>query len=296
MSRETDQSRDCVTHYLKEIRKYPILTREEESSVARRLQTASGDDTACQELVTSNLAFVVKVANEYRNLGLPFEDLLNEGNLGLIEAARHFDPSRGTRFLTYAIFWIRKSILRAVARQANLVRLPTYQVKRLRLVGKAERALAATLGRAADREELSEKLQLSAATLDDLMQLRTRELSLDEPAGGDAASPRVDLLVDERAPDPDDRVIEDELRGRIRAAVGRLRPQERAVIVARFGLEGGRPRTLREVADTLGLSHEGVRQIEARAMHHLRRAIARRRPGGPRPRAHLGGALARVPA
>src|SRR3989442_7872771 len=192
-----------VSKYLSDIGEFPLLTREEEQKLAACMSNKEKVG-ALNELVESNLSFVVKIASEYRNLGLPFEDLLNEGNIGLIEAAHHFDHLRGTKFITYAIWWIRKSILRALSQHSNLVRIPNYQLKKVRNVRNTERMLAKELGREADREEISKELRVTIAKIDEILQMKMRELSLDEKVGKDKDTPISDYLVDGRSINPED--------------------------------------------------------------------------------------------
>ena len=158
----TSHDRSTVlSRYFSEIRAYSLLTRDQEVTLAKRV--TKGDRESLNELIESNLSFVAKVASEYRNLGMPFEDLLNEGNLGLIEAAHRFDHRKGTKFITYAIWWIRKSILKSLSQHAAMVRVPNYQLKKVRNVRNTERMLAKELGREADREEISKELQIGRA-------------------------------------------------------------------------------------------------------------------------------------
>jgi RNA polymerase primary sigma factor len=269
-----------VSRYLQDISEFPILTKDDEAELLRRLQSPDAGRSTYYDLVKSNLSFVVKIACEYRNRGLPFEDLVNEGNLGAIEAAQHFDPSRGTRFITYAVWWIRKSMLKALAQQAALVHVPTYQLRRLRDIDRTGRLLSRRLGREADRGEISAELQLTLAKIDEILQAKTREMSLDETFGGDENSPVSDYLADERSVSPEDEMIGQECRELVRWALGRLSELERFVIVNRFGLSGGRVLTLREVGDQIGVSRERIRQLETQALKRLQKAIALRlRPG-----------------
>src|SRR6058998_3296636 len=174
----TSHDRSTVlSRYFSEIRSYSLLTRDQEVSLAKRV--LKGDRRSLNDLIESNLSFVAKVASEYRNLGLPFEDLLNEGNLGLIEAAHRYDHSKGTKFITYAIWWIRKSILRALSEHA-LVRVPSYQMKKVKEVRDVERQLRRELGRKPKREEICAQLDSTVAKVDEILQLSLRELSLDE--------------------------------------------------------------------------------------------------------------------
>ncbi|MDH3284485.1 MAG: RNA polymerase sigma factor RpoD/SigA, partial [Acidobacteriota bacterium] len=200
-SRTSSSDRSVLSRYFTDIREYPLLTKDQEQQLALRVQ--QGDPAAFEKLVASNLSFVVKVANEYRNLGLPLEDLLNEGNLGLIEAARRYDPSKGTKFITYAIWWIRKSILKALAEQVNLVRVPTYQMKKVREVREAERRLREELGRTPQRHEIGERLQVSIKKVDQVLQVNAREMSIDEKVGKEKKTSVSEYLVDKESDSPE---------------------------------------------------------------------------------------------
>jgi RNA polymerase primary sigma factor len=265
-----------VSKYLSDIGEFPILTREEEHNLAACL-SENDQAGALNELVESNLSFVVKIASEYRNLGLPFEDLLNEGNIGLIEAAHHFDHNRGTKFITYAIWWIRKSILRALSQHSNLVRIPNYQLKKVKNVRATERALVRELGRRPDREEISRELQSTIAKIDEILQIKLRELSLDDKIGRDKDTPISDYLVDEGSTNPEEELLREESQSLIRLALKDLNEQEQTVLVNRFGLEGGRTFTLKEIGERMGISRERVRQIEAQAKKRLKKLITRNR-------------------
>ena len=183
MVRSREPKNSSLSQYFSEIRRYPLLNKEREKSLARDIQ--KGRSEAVNELVESNLSFVIKVANKYRSLGIPFEDLLNEGNVGLIEAAHRFDASKDTKFISYAIWWIRKSILKALSEQSNMVRLPYSQMKKVREIHAAERTLRRTLSRKPSRQDISEHLRRSVAKIDKVLQYNAREVSLDEPVGRD---------------------------------------------------------------------------------------------------------------
>jgi len=283
-----------VSKYLSDIGEFPILTREEEHTLAEGLNERD-QDGALNELVESNLSFVVKIASEYRNLGLPFEDLLNEGNIGLIEAAHHFDHNRGTKFITYAIWWIRKSILRALSQHSNLVRIPNYQLKKVKNVRATERALVRSLGRRPDREEISRELQSTIAKIDEILQIKLRELSLDDKIGRDKDTPISDYLVDEGSTNPEEELLREESQSLIRLALKDLSEQEQTVLVNRFGLEGGRTFTLKEIGERMGISRERVRQIEAQAKKRLKKLITKNRAlAKPTARRTADAALARL--
>jgi RNA polymerase primary sigma factor len=284
MPKGPSERNSCVSQYLREISEYPLLSKEQEHIIARRINNGEAKNRSYNDLVQSNLSFVVKIASEYRNMGLPFEDLLNEGNIGLIEAAHHFDHNRGTKFITYAIWWIRKSILKALSQHSAMVRIPNYQLKKVRNVRNTGRMLSRVLGREADREEISRELRVTIAKIDEILQIKMRELSLDDKVGRNKDTPISDYLVDGRSVNPEDELIRHENQGLIRVALRNLSDQEQAVIVNRFGLEGGRVFTLKEIGEKLGVSRERVRQIESQAKLRLRKAIARKQGLKARPR------------
>jgi len=275
MAKGSADRNSCVSRYLQEISEYPLLSKEEEHAIARRMTQDGTPGGSYHDLVKSNLSFVVKIASEYRNMGLAFEDLLNEGNIGLIEAAHHFDPGRGTKFITYAIWWIRKSILKALSQHAAMVRVPNYQLKKVRNVRNTGRMLSRELGREADREEISKELRVTIAKIDEILQMKMRELSLDDKVGRDKDTPISDYLVDVRSVNPEDELIKHENQGLIRLALRNLTDQEQTVIINRFGLEGGRVFTLKEIGEKLGVSRERVRQIESQAKKRLRKVVSR---------------------
>jgi len=274
-SSHSDRS-SLLSRYFSEIRSYPLLSKDQEHVLARSVRKEGSRD-ALNELIESNLSFVVKVASEYRNLGLPFEDLLNEGNLGLIEAAHRYDASKGTKFITYAIWWIRKSILKALSEHSNLVRVPTYQLKKVREIRDTERVLARRLGRRPRREEISARLDRSLAKVDQVLQFSLREMSLDEKFGKDRDKPIADFLVDVRSVDPENDLIKREATSLVSEAMNHLNEQERKVISHRFGIQMRRPLTLKEIGEMMSISRERVRQIECQAKTRLRKLFTRKR-------------------
>ena len=264
-----------VSRYLSEIREFPILSEEGERELSESLH---GRDKAraLKGLIESNLAFVVKIVSEYPNPVLPFEDLLNEGNIGLIEAAHRFDPTRGTRFLSYAVWWIRKSILRALSEHRGQVRIPLSQMKNVRKVRATEQALVMMLGRMPEREEISRELRTTLAKIDKTLQTKRKELSLDDPIDWDDGTPISDRLVDRGSANPEEELLREETQELISLALKDLSHQERMVVISRFGLEGEETVTLREIGKRLGITAERVRQIEFQAMKRLRKAISRK--------------------
>jgi RNA polymerase primary sigma factor len=274
--------RSALSRYFSELRAYPPLSRERERRLARDARTSK---VSRDRLIEANLGFVVKVATEYRNLGLPLEDLLNEGNLGLLEAAGRFDTSKGTKFITYAIWWIRKSILKALSERSALVRVPSYQLKKVREIRETERSLRIKLGRRVEREEISAKLARSMAKVDQALQLAVREVSLDHRVGQDRDQPISDYLVDLNCADAESDMIRREDSELIGEALRELTAQEQRVLSYRFGIDGGRPRTLKEVGDLMRISRERVRQIECQAKARLRKIFDGRRAIKSPPRA-----------
>jgi RNA polymerase primary sigma factor len=264
-----------LSRYFSDIREYPLLTKDQELRLARNVRL--GCAASLNELIESNLSFVVKVASEYRNLGLPFEDLLNEGNIGLIEAARRYDAGKGTKFITYAIWWIRKSILKALSEHSNLVRVPNYQLKKVREIRDAENSLRRSLGRKPKREEISERLSKSLSKIEQVLQFSMREMSLDDKVGRERDTPISDYLVDRSHSSPEDDLIKREASTLVGEAMDQLTEQERTVILLRFGIAGGLPFTLKEIGERMGISRERVRQIETQAKGRLRKIFARRR-------------------
>jgi RNA polymerase primary sigma factor len=237
---------------------------------------AEGAGSLADDLVESNLGFVFGIAAEYRNLGLPLEDLVNEGNIGLLEAARRFDPARGTRFITYAVWWIRKAIRRALTRTTTNIYVPEYQLKMVRRLRTARSRLSGALGREADREEISRELGVEVAKIDRILQLKAKEISLDDAVSPSSETALSHFLVDRRGLDPEDDLIRREGRELLRRALLHLTDQQRTVVINRFGLGEGPSFSLSEIGRRLGVSRERIRQIEEQGKKRLRKFLSGR--------------------
>jgi RNA polymerase sigma factor (sigma-70 family) len=236
------------------------------------------EDSIHRRLVETNLGFVYKLARRYVGMGLSFEDLVGEGNVGLILAARHYDPSRGTKFTTYAVWWIRKLILKALADQTSGIRLPERVRVRIRFVLETERRIASGRNGDGTREELARHLNTSSRQIERILKLSRREVSFDQQAHADGGGTIHETLADARTPDPEAALLGREARARVRRALGRLSERDRRVLTYRFGLEDRPSQSLREVGQNLGVSREAIRLIEKRAKRKLR-LILDGRPG-----------------
>jgi len=255
--------------YLHEINKTPLLKREEEQELARRIR--KGDKDALDRLVKANLRFVVSIAKQYANQGLALEDLINDGNLGLIKAAHRFDEKRGYKFISYAVWWIRQAMLQSLAEHSRIVRLPLNRAGTLYRIGKASRQLDQELGRAPSAGEIAKKLKLSEEEVEDTMHIANTHVSLDDPYSNDQDdSALVDYLMDENAQMPDEHTYERALSDDMERALDTLSDREKLILILYFGLNGEEPLTLEEIGKKLGLTRERIRQIKEKAIVRLR--------------------------
>jgi RNA polymerase primary sigma factor len=256
--------------YLREIGETPLLTGDEEVSLAKRIRT--GDHDALEKLTKANLRFVVSVAKQYQNQGLSLADLINEGNIGLIKAAKRFDETRGFKFISYAVWWIRQAILQALAEQSRIVRLPLNRVGTLHKIGKVSSSLEQEFGREPSAEEIASHLDLSEIEVSDTLKISNSHLSLDAPFSTSEDNSLIDVLEDEFQPSPDEALLGESLRVEIEKALETLTPREAEVINLYFGLNQEKALTLEEIGARFNLTRERVRQIKEKAIRRLRHA------------------------
>jgi len=264
----TNREAVSLDKYLHEIGKVDLLTAEEEVTLARKIK--EGDQEALAKLVKANLRFVVSVAKQYQNQGLSLPDLINEGNVGLIKAAQRFDETRGFKFISYAVWWIRQSILQALAEQARIVKLPLNKIGSINKVNRALAELEQRFEREPTIEELSELLELAPEDIKEALRGNNRHLSMDAPLTQDEDSSMYDVLLSPDSPMPDKGLLNESLRREIERALSTLTPREANIIRLYFGLNGKHPLTLEEIGEEFDLTRERVRQIKEKALKRLK--------------------------
>ena len=266
---------DPVRMYLKEIGTVPLLTADEELQLAQR--KAEGDEAAKERLIEANLRLVVSIAKRYTGRGMSLLDLVQEGNLGLIKGVEKFDYTKGYKLSTYATWWIRQSVTRALADQARTIRVPVHMVETINKMAKMQRKLTLELGYEPSVTELAEALEMSEDKVMEIMQIAREPASLETPIGEEDDSNLGDFVADNNVLTPEGNVESVMLREHIDALLGDLKERERQVIVLRFGLEDGHPRTLEEVGKEFNVTRERIRQIEAKALRKLRNPVRSKR-------------------
>ena len=269
---------DPVRMYLKEIGHVPLLTAEEEVALAQRME--AGDEEARHRLEEANLRLVVSIAKRYVGRGMLFLDLIQEGNLGLLKAVEKFDYSKGYKFSTYATWWIRQAITRAIADQARTIRIPVHMVETINKYIRVSRQLLQELGRDPTPEEIAHRMGLSVARVREIMKISQEPVSLETPIGEEEDTHLSDFIEDEAAPDPADAASMLLLKEQISEVLTTLAPREAEVLRLRFGLVDGRSRTLEEVGQNFGVTRERIRQIEAKALRKLRHPVRLRKLQG----------------
>lgn len=270
----TNRETVSLDKYLHEIGKVDLLTTEEEVNLARRLK--EGDKAALDQLVKANLRFVVSVSKQYQNQGLSLPDLINEGNLGLIKAAQRFDETRGFKFISYAVWWIRQAILQALAEQSRIVKLPLNKIGSINKVNRAFTELEQKFEREPSIDELSQVLEIAPNDIKEALKSSSRHVSMDAPLSQDEDSTMYDVLLSNETPSPDRGLLNDSLRKEIERALATLTIREAAIIRLYFGLNGKHPHTLEEIGEELDLTRERVRQIKEKAIKRLKQATRSR--------------------
>jgi RNA polymerase primary sigma factor len=261
---------ESLKKYLKEISRLPRITPAEEKDLGRKIQ--DGDRPALRKLVEANLRFVVSYAKRYRGCGLSFLDLINEGNIGLIEAAKRFDPEKGVKFITYAVWWVRQAIIHALSDQSGAFRLPQKQANLLYRIGKAQASLRTEFRRSPSAEEIAERVDVTVEEVTNLLQVADDNISLSAVIDEEHDFHLSDKLEQDIIPSADLVVLKNSLKVLLRNALAELDHKEERVIRLRFGLDGQDPKTLKEIGEMMSLSRERIRQIEAQALDKLNRS------------------------
>ncbi len=262
---------NILNMYLKEINRIPLLTRDEETELA--IKAAAGDKDAKKKIVSANLRFVVNVAKKYQNQGLELEDLISEGNIGLMTAIERFDVSKGYHFISYAVWWIRQSILKAICEKSRAIRLPLNRANELVQIEKALKTVGHNKSEEQEIREVGKLLNMESEHVREMLNLSRNLISLDATIPGDESKKRTigDCLEDSNSPTPEEYAINESMKEEIDAVLNTLRPNEAKVLRLRYGLNGEKPMSLKEVGDICKLTKERIRQIEKRAlvrMHH----------------------------
>ncbi|KGJ97727.1 RNA polymerase sigma factor RpoS [Thalassotalea sp. ND16A] len=265
---ETSSNLDATQMYLSEIGFSPLLSAEEEVFFSRK--ALKGCEASRARMIESNLRLVVKIARRYNNRGLPLLDLIEEGNLGLIRAVEKFDPERGFRFSTYATWWIRQTIERAIMNQTRTIRLPIHVVKELNVYLRAARELVQKLDHEPTAEEIAQKLDVPVSDVSKMLKLNERITSVDTPFGGESDKALLDVIADEKGQGPETNLQDGDIKQNIVHWLNELNSKQREVLARRFGLLGYEPATLEDVGHEIGLTRERVRQIQVEALKRLR--------------------------
>lgn len=259
---------DKIQSYLRDIAEIPLLNPEEEVDLARRIK--QNDQRALKKLVSANLRFVVSVSKTYQNNGLSLEDLINEGNLGLIKAAYRFDETRGFKFISYAVWWIRQSILQAIAEQSRLIRLPLNRVGILTKISKTQRMLEQEYEREPTHEEIANSMEMYSEEITSSIINAKRPVSMDAPLNTSSKNRIIDILENQQLPETDSEVMENSLKQEVEEVLKKLTAREAKILKLYYGLDGEKPHTLEEVGYIFKLTRERVRQIKEKALQKLR--------------------------
>ncbi|MCC6816895.1 MAG: RNA polymerase sigma factor RpoD/SigA [Saprospiraceae bacterium] len=268
----TSRESEGLEKYLLEVGRIPMLTPEEEVSLTKKIK--SGDDNALKQMVNSNLRFVVSVAKQYQNNGLSLNDLINEGNVGLLKAAKRFDETKGFKFITYAVWWIRQSILQAIVENSRMIRLPYNKVNIITQLNSAQQKFIQQYEREPTVAEMADMMDMSEEEMAVILTSNTRHSSLDEPINSmDQETVRLEILIDENQESPESILMDESVKDEIRYALNHLSPTERTIIKMSFGIDNQRSESLENIASHIGMSHERTRQLKEHAFRRLRKII-----------------------
>ena len=262
---------DTMKLYMQSIGQFRLVTQKEEAQLAKRI--AKGDQEARDNLISSNLRLVVKIAHDFKGLGLPLLDLISEGNIGLMRAVEKFDPTKGAKLSSYAAWWIKQSMRRALANQARTIRIPVQSASKIGKIQNAKAKLTQTLGREPTDKEIATEINLTERTVTGLRQGKASTISLFDPIQNGAEGEFKDIIPDDKTIAPNDIIQDDETLQLMMKMVAKLPERERVILKLRFGLDGGKPKTLEEVSHAIGRTRERVRQIQNQALERLRAAI-----------------------
>ena len=269
-----DDTESGIKIYLREIGQIALLTPQEEIQLAARIK--KGDKEARAKMIRANLRLVVKIAHDYNNLGLPLLDLISEGNIGLMKAVERFDPAKGGKLSTYAAWWIKQSIKRALANQSKTIRLPVHLVDKISKMRRVALQMSEELGREPTDDELAEEVGMASAKVSQLKTVSIRPASLDAPISDDDTTEFGEIVGDEEALTPFEHLRDQNLRDEVADLIAVLDDREKKIIFSRFGLDGGKPKTLEEVGRKFGVTRERIRQLQNIALMKLRRALQKK--------------------
>lgn len=267
----TNRNGKSIEAYLRDVAREEMITADEEVELARRVR--EGDRAAADKMVKANLRFVISVAKQYQNHGLALEDLINEGNMGLIEAANRFDESRGFKFISYAVWWIRQAILKAISDKSRKIRVPSNRTLEARRMSEAKAQIEQDSGRPATVEEIAAFMDKTEKEVRELMRINSRELSIDSKLNNDSdSSTMADVLEDKSLGKPSDDLIDESLHSEIQSVLGMMDEKEARIITMYFGLDGNFPSTINDISEKMGISTSNVRQKKDKALKSLRKS------------------------
>lgn len=272
MGRKLESTDISIEIYFREISKYPPLSIEEEKECIKRAK--EGDKTAIEKLILSNLRFVVEIASKYRGMGVPLEDLINEGNIGLIKAVKHFKPEKGVKFLSYAIWWIRQSIMKALDEHSQLIRIPSDQKTKIRKIKKAEKEYLQKYGEIPPIKVLSKITGIPEKEIEASYEIFQKEFSLDRPFTESEKRTWEEIIEQKALPSPEEYYKKEHIKEKIKKAIEELSEKEKQIILLYFGIEDDNPRSLEEIGEIIGISRERVRQLKERALLKLKEKLS----------------------